>query len=268
MSGILVGEVIDAAEAGTLPALSRPAFSALIAIAEKADHKTRQGSVRQSRIRAAIYARNSPRTAVRAVKELKDAGLVTVVKRGFKAPDGSGAATVYQLATLNKACATETACADQEAHATQLASATGEAHAKSDEAHAKSAQAHATLGGAYDGFIDGSIDGTTQRVARKRATPLPNNWAPDATTISEMTAKYPLLDIPDEIEAFTDKAAANGWTYVDHTAAFRIWLRKAEEYRLRHPTHAPATSGHSNNDDKVAGWASIATGALRRELQQ
>lgn len=179
MSGQLVGEVIDAAEAGTLPPLSRPAFSALLAIAEKCHTVTRQGSVRQERIRAAIFAQNSSRTAVRAVKELRDAGLVSVVKRGFKAPDGSGGATIYELARLSEAHATQVACADSEAHATQVAYATGEAHAKSGEAHAKSDQAHATQGGAFDGSIDGSIDGgRAQGAAPPPAEPLPDKEPP------------------------------------------------------------------------------------------
>ena len=48
-----------------------------------------------------------------------------------------------------------------------------------------------------------------------------------------MADKYPLLKISDEIEAFRDKAIAKGWTYVDHNAGFRTWLRNADKYRER-----------------------------------
>lgn len=144
MSGKLVGEVLDAAEAGHLDGLSRPAFHALLAIAEKCHHQTRQGSVRKVRIQAAIYVGNSTRTADRAIRELKAAGLVQVVKRGFKAPGGKSLAPIYQLAELSPP---------------KVAEATGEAFAKTGEAFAKTGQAFATQGGVLDGSIDGSIDG-------------------------------------------------------------------------------------------------------------
>ena len=99
MSGQLVGEILDAAEAGQLDKLSRPAFYALLAIAERCHHVTRQGSVSRSRIRAAMHAGNSYRTADRAVRELKDAGLIRVIKHGWKS-HGVGHANVYALAVL------------------------------------------------------------------------------------------------------------------------------------------------------------------------
>lgn len=96
-----MGEVLDAAEAGHLDEISDHAFHALLAIAERCRADTRQGSVSQSRIRAAIRTRNSTRTFERAMRELKAAGLVQVVRRGHKpANSDTAVAPVYELAEL------------------------------------------------------------------------------------------------------------------------------------------------------------------------
>lgn len=100
MSGMLLGEVIDAAEAGLLDKLSLPAFSALIAIAEKCNHHTRQGTVRRERIRAAIHRHNSETTAKRAIRELKDAGLIRIVKNGYRATGQEPTAATFELLQL------------------------------------------------------------------------------------------------------------------------------------------------------------------------
>lgn len=99
MSGQLVGEIIGASDSLRARGLSERAFQAMIAIAEKANTQTRQGSVRWAHIQAAQYGR-SLATAKRAVKELKDAGLVRVVKRGFNNQNGRSAAPVYELSTM------------------------------------------------------------------------------------------------------------------------------------------------------------------------
>jgi hypothetical protein len=137
MSGQLVGEVLDAAEAGQLDGLSRAAFHALLAIAERCHHDTRQGSVRRSRIQAAIYTNNGYRTASRAIRELKDAGIIRIVKRGYKS-HGRVAAPIYELTVLGTPKVSEaTECAWD-----------------------KTERAWDTLGVHLDGSIDGSTDGT------------------------------------------------------------------------------------------------------------
>ena len=141
MSGQLVGEVLDAAEAGQLDGLSQPARWALVVIAERCHHITRQGSVRRTRIQAALGRHNSLRTVSRAVCELRDAGLIRIVKHGYKAPGGQAKASVYELAKLTPSCWRE------------------QANAKSEQANAKSEQANATQDGALDGIYDGSLDG-------------------------------------------------------------------------------------------------------------
>jgi predicted transcriptional regulator len=100
MAGKLVGEVIDALEAGLT--LSDAEFRVLIAIAEKCHHITRQGAVRTDRLQAA--SDRSRRTVVRVLEQLKKRGLVRVVKRGYKA-HGVLRAPIYELAP----CATQMA---------------------------------------------------------------------------------------------------------------------------------------------------------------
>jgi hypothetical protein len=97
VSGQLVGEVLDAAEAGHLDDLSQGDLLALVAIAEKCHHVSRQGSVRIGRIQAAT--RKSKRTAERVIRRLKQRGHIRVVKRGFKA-HGVAKAPIYELNEL------------------------------------------------------------------------------------------------------------------------------------------------------------------------
>ncbi|MGV0159894.1 hypothetical protein ACRU3B_10700 [Mycobacterium colombiense] len=100
MSGALVGEVIHAAGVLKAKGLSESAFHALIAIAEKCHHASGQGSVPWIHISNGIYGRKllpSKRTAERAVRELKDAGLIRVVRPGFNNNYGRSCAPVYEI---------------------------------------------------------------------------------------------------------------------------------------------------------------------------
>jgi DNA-binding transcriptional ArsR family regulator len=144
VSGELVGEVLDAAESGRLDGLSRPAFAALLAIAERCHHISRQGTVRIDPMRAAIYTGNSRRTARRAIRELKDAGLIRVVKRGYKAPNGEAKSSMYEMAELVPPKVAEPS---DELVPSKVAETPNQASAKSDQACAKSAQASAAQGG-------------------------------------------------------------------------------------------------------------------------
>jgi hypothetical protein len=83
VSGQLVGEVIAAAAALRKQGLSPRGFQALIAIAEKAQTDTRQGSVRWDHIRGALYGA-SRRTAERAVQDLRDKKVIDLVEAGYK----------------------------------------------------------------------------------------------------------------------------------------------------------------------------------------
>jgi hypothetical protein len=82
MSGQLVGEVIDAAASLKARGVSERGFHALVAIAEKAG-ADRTASVRWDHIRAGLYGA-SKRTAQRAVDDLLTAGLIGIVRTGFR----------------------------------------------------------------------------------------------------------------------------------------------------------------------------------------
>jgi hypothetical protein len=171
MSGQLVGEVLDAAEAGQLDKLSRPAFCALMAVAERCHHSNRQGTVRRARIQAAIFERNGYRTASRAIRELKDAGLIRVVRRGYKAPNGDTASPIYELVEFgtpkvseasdeaDEAWDIQVSQATDKASDTQVSQASDEAWDKIDEAWDKIDEASDTQGVHHDGSIDGTNTG-------------------------------------------------------------------------------------------------------------
>lgn len=261
MSGKLVGEVISAVDQLRSRGVTERGFMALIAIAEKCHHETRQGSVRWDHICDGLYGA-SKRTAERAVRELRSAGVLSVVKPGFNNNHGRACAPIYAVSALTDTD-THLSGSPMTDTDTQVSASPVTDTDKTETDTDKTGGRYRHPGVVLDGSLDGPIDGTTKRGARKRATPLPANWAPDADTVSRMAAKYPRLNIAEEIEAFTDKSAAKGWTNVDHTAAFKHWLRNAEKYRRRDQADAPATTRHTatyaTNDDKVRGWLQLAT---------
>jgi hypothetical protein len=81
--------------------LSERGFHALVAIAEKSSTESRQGSVRWNHIRDGLYGA-SLSTAKRAVRDLKEAGLIRVVKRGFNNQNGRACAPIYEMAPLTE----------------------------------------------------------------------------------------------------------------------------------------------------------------------
>lgn len=97
MSGRIVGEV--KAAAGTLRGmgLSRPAYWALVMIAEEA-REDRRGRISQEELADAMWV--SVSTVKRAVAELVETGLVEVVERGFRRGNGQALSTLYRVAAL------------------------------------------------------------------------------------------------------------------------------------------------------------------------
>ena len=95
-----MGEVIAAADSLKKRGLSERGFHALVAIAEGCRIETRQGSVPYSRIQAGLFGA-SRSTAERAIRDLKTAGLIRVVKRGFNNHAGRACAPIYEIAILS-----------------------------------------------------------------------------------------------------------------------------------------------------------------------
>ena len=191
MSGKLVGLVLDAAESGQLDGLSRPAFHALIAIAERCLDGTQQGYAHSSRIQAAIRTGNSPRSVKRAVRELKDCGLVRVVQRGYRIPNGESRSNLYELtlpaprkpadvgATHDGPNAVDVGAIQggpsvADVGATLDGPNDGDVGAKYVHVGAKYVHVGATQDGPLDGIVDGIVDGGRRACAAADLPPPPH----------------------------------------------------------------------------------------------
>lgn len=172
MSGQLVGEVFDAREAGLLDDLAPGQLLALVAIAEKCHHASRQGSVRMSRIAAVMgKSESTAKRAVKALREREQGSLVRVVKGGYVS-HGEGHANVYELLVQGSPKVTH---ASEGAEVTQddpcIADVQGsnrDVHRSSgDVQRSKRPSAEVTQDdphdGLYDGFNDGPNDGGIAR---------------------------------------------------------------------------------------------------------
>ncbi len=103
MSGLLVGEVIAAVSELKSRGISKSGYLALLAIAEKCPHGTREASVPLSWIQTAMYE-VSESTARRAIRTLTATELVEVARRGFRNRHVSRA-PIYRLLALPTAMA-------------------------------------------------------------------------------------------------------------------------------------------------------------------
>ncbi|MDA4110179.1 hypothetical protein [Mycolicibacterium holsaticum] len=202
MSGQLVGEVLDA-RTGHLADLTQAQTLALVAIAEKCHTDSRQGSVRLAHVQAAIG--KSPRTAVRTLEQLKDRGLIRVVKRGYKS-HGVARANIYELLALTPprvAQPSDNACATQDGVSTaDVVAPTPDVVAPFSDVVTP------PLGGTLDGSIDGSLDGSA--CAREESpTPEP---------------QPSIDDLPEEQSAVNDTASAAAIAVPPHIAALPVAL--------------------------------------------
>lgn len=165
MTGQLVGEVLAASQRLREQGLSERGFHALVAIAEKSSTVSRQGSVRWNHIRDGLYGA-SLSTAKRAVKDLKDAGLIRVIKRGFNNQNGRACAPIYEMTPLTE-------------RVTQMNHSPSHRAGQTEErtGHIRERTGHP--GDPLDGSIDGPID--------KRERP------PSATTLA-LSPRFPVAD--------------------------------------------------------------------------
>lgn len=214
MSGQIVGEVLDAAEAGVLDALSSNAFQALIAVAEKASTATRQGTVRMDRIAASIRVDRraggstlaSRSTAERAVREVKSAGWVRVVKRGFNNGHGKACAPIYEVSAFPSHRVTETV----RGVSVTLGDGNGRGTVSVNEGSVSVilGTVPVTQGDVLDGSIDGSIDGGRVREcqpAPTTATSDPNAPNPNQSANSKPATPTPTLPGNDPPEGHPER---------------------------------------------------------------
>lgn len=69
-----------------------------------------------------------------------------------------------------------------------------------------------------------------ERERKKRASPAPKDFAISDDMREWAHTKTPAIDIDHETERFLDYAKANGKTYVDWSAAWRNWMKRALDY--------------------------------------
>ncbi|WP_133060155.1 hypothetical protein, partial [Mycolicibacterium wolinskyi] len=187
MSGQLVGEVLAAADALRARGLSPRGFYALIAIAEKAETHSRRASVRWDHIRAALYGSQkdedgqlrpvSPSTAKRAVADLKSAGLIRVVKRGFDNQNGRVCAPIYEVRPLDSKQTEQvtqvTQSVDSE-QVTQVTQSTGTERVKSGGRTGQIDDRTGHLGDLLDVPIDVPLDGSAREIPDPPAPETPH----------------------------------------------------------------------------------------------
>lgn len=78
---------------------------------------------------------------------------------------------------------------------------------------------------------EGTSHGTGERKRASKATPIPEGFEPDDKLLQWAQANTPAVDPRAEVGKFVDYHRAKGNTFKDHRAAFRTWLRKAQEFR-------------------------------------
>lgn len=244
MSGQLVGEVIDAAEAGHLDDLSANAFAALIVIADRAHTGSRQGSVRAARIAAAIRRPNAPwctttagsqSTVERAIRELKAAGRISVVKRGFNNAHGRAQAPVYQVAPFPSSMVTETV------NTVPVISAT---------VPVISATVPVTQGDDLTVFLDGPTDGGSARETRPTAEDPPHALdappedEPEKLADAALADAAPLAEPPRRCPRHVnwdpnrDGPIGKCGPCGDYREAHKVWSRQAEEADVKAAANA------------------------------
>lgn len=97
---------------------------------------------------------------------------------------------------------------------------------------------------------------------RKRKTQLPDDWKPNDAHRQQAVSMLG-VSVEREAEAFRDHAKATGRTMLDWDAAFRTWLRKAQEFRK--PQHGtPAAQVR----DEQPGQGRSQVADLTRLIQQ
>lgn len=83
------------------------------------------------------------------------------------------------------------------------------------------------------------------KTSAQRASRPMEDFTPSPSLRAWASKEVPGVDIERETRAWIDWCAANGKSYKDHAAAWRNWMRKAEDY-------GRGTGGRAGNGEK--GW--------------
>jgi len=78
----------------------------------------------------------------------------------------------------------------------------------------------------------------------------------DPDFLAEMTTTFPAVDVQRELDKFRDWRSAKGRRFKDDRAAFRNWLRKAEEYAAERKQRDTARTGRGavRGEADLAEW--------------
>jgi len=69
--------------------------------------------------------------------------------------------------------------------------------------------------------------------ARSPAAALPSDWWPDEAMLAWADAEFETVDVKAETQLFKDNATKKGETYVDASAAWKVWIRRGETFAIR-----------------------------------
>lgn len=105
-----------------------------------------------------------------------------------------------------------------------------------------------------------NLQPATSSPARKRATQLPTDWAPNDT--HRRLASERSHDVNALAEVFKDHHIAKASTYVDWDAAFRTWIRKERPAAGGRPSGRPANPNSSEFWDREMAEARAKDAAL------
>lgn len=72
-------------------------------------------------------------------------------------------------------------------------------------------------------------------------TKMNEDWMPSQATIVDMMSSFPGVDVKYEKDKFVDYYLSNGGMSAHWEAAFRNWIRRADEYRKQNEIR----TGHS-----------------------
>lgn len=287
MSGQLVGEVIAAAPALKARGLTERGFMALIAIAEKCHTATRQASVPWFWIQSGLFGA-SLSTAKRAIRDLKDAGVVRVVKRGFDNHHGRSCAPIYEILPLSERVTQVTHSVDSE-RVTQVTHSQGGERVTSGGRTGQIGGRTGHLGDLLNGSINGSTNGTTKesgaknapptptvepsvspipakKPARKRnpKTPMPEDFTAPESEITKILDRFPAATraaIDRETFLFVNHFLGTGETRPGWLASWRKWMANADK-RGDFTTARNNGNGASGHHQKIADVDAAADRAL------
>jgi len=230
MSGQLVGEVLDAAGVLQARGLSERGFHALVAIAEKCHHITRQGSVPWKHIRAGLYGA-SKRTAERAVEDLKRVGVLCVVKPGFNNNHGRICAPIYEIQPLTDTD-TQVTQSPQTDTDTQVTQSPQTDTDKTGDRYRQNGDRYRHPGDVLNGSINGPTDGGARANAAPSSPPEISDDKTRASTRPRCERHAHILrdaDVPGCVrcQKVREDAEAREAQEEQHRQAIRRAIRKA-----------------------------------------